>query len=72
MSNYHAFLIRLWRETDAHPWHAELQFPATNERHSFATPELLYSFLDELMRSSTATLPPIPPAAPEQRRDHLA
>ncbi len=72
MSNYHAFLIRLWRENDAQPWHAELQFPATNERHSFATPELLYSFLDELMVNASANPYQAPVSPSERSSDHLA
>lgn len=68
MSNYHAFLIRLWRETDGQPWHAELQFPATNERHNFATPELLYNFLNELMVNTAEASG----STPERVRDNLA
>ncbi len=47
--NYHAYLIRLWREDEHAPWHAELVVPHSNERRQFATPEQLYSFLNQQM-----------------------
>jgi hypothetical protein len=47
--NYHAYLIRLWREDEQAAWHAELVVPHSNERRQFATPEQLYRFLNQQM-----------------------
>ena len=34
--NYHAFLLRLWRESSSGPWRVMLQDVATGERRGFA------------------------------------
>lgn len=47
MSNYHAYLIRLWRENEHLPWRAELEAPDTGEKRRFATPEQAYAYLQQ-------------------------
>lgn len=47
--NYHAYLLRLWREDDATPWRASLENPHTGERIHFANDKQLYAFLHEQM-----------------------
>lgn len=43
--NYHAYLLRLWRESDHDPWRATLENPHTGERLSFARVGELLAFL---------------------------
>lgn len=47
MSDYHAYLIRLWRDEVQQPWRAELVSPHTGEARCFATPEQLFSFVQQ-------------------------
>ena len=47
--NYHAYLVRLWREHEQAPWRAELVVPHTHERHLFASTEQLYRFVEETL-----------------------
>lgn len=55
--NYHAYLLRVWRETDAMPWRATLEDPHTGERLSFAGADQLLAYLRR-------QLPPGDPPAP--------
>ncbi|MBK8430332.1 MAG: hypothetical protein IPL28_03080 [Chloroflexi bacterium] len=51
--NYHAYLVRLWREHEQAPWRAELVVPHTHERHLFASTEQLYRFVEETLGQPT-------------------
>jgi hypothetical protein len=44
-ANYHAYLLRLWRESSAGQWRAWLQDASTGERHGFAGLDTLLRFL---------------------------
>jgi hypothetical protein len=50
--SYLSYMLRLWRDDDAQPWHASLQEPRSDEQEYFATPEKLYAFLEEQMKVS--------------------
>ena len=45
---YHVYLLRLWREEgkEGSEWRASLQTVGSDERHSFARLENLYTFLE--------------------------
>ncbi len=43
---YHAFLLRIWRDNDRQGWHASLQSTATGQRFHFGTLDELFAFLD--------------------------
>ncbi|MBK8988740.1 MAG: hypothetical protein IPM39_22150 [Chloroflexi bacterium] len=47
MTNYYAYLIRLWRENEHQPWCAELVSPQSGEAQRFASPEQAYAFLQQ-------------------------
>jgi hypothetical protein len=49
MSDYQAYLIRLWRDDRQEPWRAELVSPHTGEARCFATPEQLFSYMQRQM-----------------------
>lgn len=42
---YHAFLLRLWRDTPTSPWRAMIQRPGRDERRYFSDIVQLLSFL---------------------------
>lgn len=44
-SNYHAFLVRLWRDGSQAAWRASVQDAVTSQRQTFSTVEGLISFL---------------------------
>ena len=47
-SDYHAYLLRLWREGVQKPWRAELVSPHTGAKQHFADQGQLLTFLAEL------------------------
>lgn len=47
--DYHAYLLRLWREEESLPWRAELVSPQTGKKRHFASPGQLLAFLRGLM-----------------------
>lgn len=47
-NEYHAYLLRLWREEKSRPWRAELVSPQTGEKHRFASAAQLLYFLATL------------------------
>jgi hypothetical protein len=49
---YLSYMLRLWRNDTARPWHASLQDPHSDEPAYFATPEALYAFLEDQMKVS--------------------
>lgn len=61
-SNYHAYLLRVWRENDAEPWRATLENPHTGERLAFAGADRLLAYLSGQL--PPAAPPDPPPAAP--------
>lgn len=54
MSDYHAYLIRLWRDEAQQPWRAELVSPHTGEARRFATPEQMFTFMQQQMEGNAA------------------
>lgn len=46
--DYHAYLLRLWREGAQKPWRAELVSPHTGDKHHFADQGKLIEFLANL------------------------
>jgi hypothetical protein len=44
-ANYHAYLLRLWREGSSGPWRVMLQDAATGQRHGFAGLTAFWLFL---------------------------
>ncbi|MEP7355724.1 MAG: hypothetical protein ABI847_00630 [Anaerolineales bacterium] len=44
-ANYHAYLIRLWRDGRQAPWRASVTHAATGEVQRFAAPELAWAYL---------------------------
>lgn len=59
MTNYQAFLVRLWRDDQQQPWRAELVSPHTGEAIRFATAEQMLGYMQEQMVGDTN-----PPPAP--------
>jgi hypothetical protein len=49
MNDYHAYLLRLWREEESLPWRAELVSPQTGEKRHFASSGQLFEFLRGLI-----------------------
>jgi hypothetical protein len=45
-SEYHAFLLRLWRDHAQQSWRASLQSTTTGERFHFGTLDELFAYLD--------------------------
>ncbi|GIK56653.1 MAG: hypothetical protein BroJett015_23160 [Chloroflexota bacterium] len=56
MTNYHAYLIRLWRDDEQQPWRAELVSPRSGEARHFATPEQAYAYLQQQLKPQTGDL----------------
>jgi muconolactone delta-isomerase len=54
---YHAYLLRLWRDSPQQPWYAMLENPRTGERHSFTSREEMFRFLATQM-DGDAEAPP--------------
>ena len=50
--DYHAYLLRLWREGAQKPWRAELVSPHTGDKRHFADHAQLLEFLTELTASA--------------------
>ncbi len=56
-TEYHAYLLRLWREENATNWRATVQNPHTGERCSFASLPTLLTFLEEQTGESWVVVP---------------
>ena len=54
MSDYHAYLIRLWRDDQHEPWRAELVSPHTGEARCFATAEQLFSYMQRKIETESS------------------
>ncbi len=48
--DYHAFLLRLWRDGENAAWRASLEDPYSGERHNFGSLQQLWSFFQERLR----------------------
>ena len=59
-SNYHAYLLRIWREDEQSPWRAELVSPHTGDKQHFAADAELFQFLAGLMTTDTPENPETP------------
>ena len=63
--NYHAYLLRVWRENDREPWRATLENPHTGERLAFAGADRLLAYLSQQWPSAdpgaACLAPPIEP-----------
>ena len=44
-ANYHAYLIRIWRDSRQAPWRASVTHAVTGEAHRFAAPEQAWAYL---------------------------
>jgi hypothetical protein len=52
--NYHAFLVRLWRDSSRSAWRASLQDAVTGQRKAFSGIEGLIGFLLDQVGGSDA------------------
>lgn len=43
--HYRAYLVRLWRDGETGPWRASVTHVVTAEVHKFASPQLLWAYL---------------------------
>jgi hypothetical protein len=55
-SNYHAWLLRLWRETPDAPWRIALENVNTGERKGFADLATLTVYLQAISAGQESTL----------------
>lgn len=56
--NYHAYLLRFWRESELSSWRASLQDARTGQTLGFASMDELYQFLDERAPREAKGQPP--------------
>ncbi len=70
-SNYHAFLLRLWRENGRSPWRASVENPHDGEKKTFATLEQLWVHVQMLIDEETAVFNPINTKEQESLEDIL-
>ena len=52
LADYHAGLLRLWRDGPSGPWHASLQDAETGERIGFADLDRLFAYLRRLTKDA--------------------
>jgi len=57
---YFSYLVRLWLagDGDQPQWRASLEEPSSGERLGFNSPEELFAYLRQRMRTSSAGKPP--------------
>jgi hypothetical protein len=48
-TNYHSYLLRIWRDGPQRPWRVSMQCAATNTLHYFADTSHLLAFLQAQM-----------------------
>jgi hypothetical protein len=53
--DYHAFLLRLWRERSGGRWHATLEHPQTGKRLAFANLPALHEYLSALTETDSTS-----------------
>jgi hypothetical protein len=68
MSNYHAYLIRLWRENEGLPWRAELEASDTGEKRRFAAPEQAYAYLQQKLEREREREEEVPSSSRSNQR----
>jgi hypothetical protein len=56
-ARYHAYLIRLWRDSALTPWRASLTHAGTGEVHRFASPELAWAYLQRRLAGAPGAGP---------------
>lgn len=61
MQTYQAYLLRLWRESDADPWRAVLEDAHTGERIGFGRVDQLLAYLTQQLAPNSAAAPDSPP-----------
>jgi hypothetical protein len=70
MATYQAYLLRLWRESEADPWRATLEDPHTGERLGFSGADLLMAYLTQQLaigsHESPASFAPRSALAPSE------
>jgi hypothetical protein len=49
-NDYHAYLLRIWRDGQESPWRTSLVDPHSGEKMSFASLEQMWSFLHGLLQ----------------------
>jgi len=57
-TNYHAFLLRLWRENGRSPWHASVENPHNGEKKIFANLEQFWLYVQMEIEIETAVFTP--------------
>jgi hypothetical protein len=60
MTNYHAYLIRIWRDNEQVPWRATLIMPKTGKQYSFSSFEQAMVFLEERLHQTDSIDKPLP------------
>jgi poly(3-hydroxybutyrate) depolymerase len=57
--DYHAYLLRVWRDDEVSPWRATLQDPHTGHTYGFSTMQQLYHFLEAETESKRKKVKPM-------------
>ena len=55
-TEYHAWLLRMWRETPYAPWRIALENVSTGERKGFADLETMLAYLQAISTGSESQL----------------
>jgi hypothetical protein len=53
--NYHAYLVRIWRDNEQAPWHASTTQVSTGEVQKFADVQMLWRFLQLQLEAPAPT-----------------
>jgi hypothetical protein len=65
--DYHAYLIRLWREGENRPWRATVEDAHTGERVGFANLRRMFEFLeDQTEKTASGKDPSLDPETGEK------
>ena len=62
LPNYHAYLIRIWRDTEKTPWRASVTHVETGEVHRFGSPDLAWEYLQARLKAGATEEMPGDPA----------
>lgn len=57
--NYHAYLVRLWRDDGSAPWRIRVQDAQGDRAYLFATVEELTHFLSQITGDDRLAVPPV-------------
>lgn len=63
-TDYHAYLLRIWREDPAGPWRATLENAYNGERCGFASMDLLFLSLEQQTQAEPPPCSIISPDSP--------